>query len=159
MTKKRKIVAEEIVATPVTEEITLADVAVAIDEEVATDNAKPASVVRPLYKHRYAERAAASGLGKRAQRSCWDWLAETLAGECLDDKSRISIAKFAAVLEANGIADPLTRWPNRAKGWEGRFRMTGRLALQRIVAEAGVLKTPDGETLEAPRDWIAKHSH
>ena len=34
--------------------------------------------------------------------------------------------------------------------------MTGRLALQRVVAEAGVLHLPDGETLEAPESWVAK---
>jgi len=37
--------------------------------------------------------------------------------------------------------------------------MTGRLALQKVVAAKGVLQTADGETLEAPADWIAKHTH
>ena len=148
-----KMWAGEHYVEPKDEVPTLADV-VEIDAEVAEDNAKPSSVVRPTYKHRYAERAAAAGLGKRAQRSCWDWLAQTLAGECLDDKARISIDRFLAVLEANGVDH--SRWTNRNKGWEGRLRMTGRLALQRVVAEAGILKTPDGETLEAPADWVAK---
>ena len=51
------------------------------------------------------------------------------------------------------------KWNRTTKGWQGRLRMTGRLALQRVVAEAGVLHTADGETLEAPEDWTAKHSH
>jgi hypothetical protein len=34
--------------------------------------------------------------------------------------------------------------------------MTGRLALQRVVAEAGVLNMADGETAEAPAEWVAK---
>jgi hypothetical protein len=37
--------------------------------------------------------------------------------------------------------------------------MTGRLALQRVVAEAGVLLTADGEELEAPAEWVAKYSN
>lgn len=126
---------------------------VAVDAEVAEDNAKPSSVVKPGYKHKYAERAASAGLGKVAQRSCWDWLAQSLAGECLEG-TKISIARFLAILDANGVDH--SRWTNRNKGWEGRLRMTGRLALQRVVAEAGVLKTADGEELEAPAEWVAK---
>jgi hypothetical protein len=133
-----------------------AEVELEIDAEVAADNIKRNSVVRPAYKKRYAERAAANGGGKVAQRSCWDWLAQTLAGECLVG-SKISIDRFLALLDANGVDH--SRWNNRNKGWEGRLRMTGRLALQKVVAAQGVLKTADGETLEAPADWVAKHTH
>jgi len=130
---------------------------VAIDAAVAEDNAKANSVVGVAYKHRYAQRAAGAGLKRKAaQRSAWDWLAQTIAGECLDDKDRISIERFLALLEANGVDH--SRWTNRNKGWEGRLRMTGRLALQRVVAEAMVLKTADGEELEAPADWVAKYA-
>ena len=135
-------------------EHTLADI-VEIDAEVATDNAKPNSFVRRAYKEKYAERNKADG--KRAQRSCWDWLAQSLAGECLDDKAKISIDKFLAVLDANGVDH--SRWTNRNKGWEGRLRMTGRLALQKVVAQAGILKTADGEELVAPAEWVAKFTN
>lgn len=128
---------------------------VAIDAEVELDNAKPSSVVKPGYKHKYAERAATAGLGKVAQRSCWDWLAQQLAGECLDG-SKISIEKFLRVLELNGVDH--SRWTNRNKGWEGRLRMTGRLALQKVVAAQGHLKV-DGDELVAPADWVAKFSN
>ena len=134
-------------------EHTLADI-VEIDAEVATDNAKPNSVVRRAYKEKYAERNKADG--KRAQRSCWDWLAQSLAGECLDDKAKISIDKFLKVLELNGVDH--SRWTNRNKGWEGRLRMTGRLALQKVVAQTGVLKV-DGDELEAPAEWVAKFTN
>jgi len=131
---------------------------VAIDAEVAADNAKARSVVGTKYKHRYAERAAATGLKRKAaQRSAWDWLAQSIAGECLDSKDRIDIGRFLALLDANGVDH--SRWNNRSKGWEGRLRMTGRLALQRVVAEAGTLATVDGETLEAPAEWVAKYAH
>jgi hypothetical protein len=124
--------------------------------EVAEDNAKKNSVVKTAYKKRYAERAAAAGGNKVAQRSCWDWLAQELASECLDG-SKISIARFLAVLDANGVDH--SRWQNRNKGWEGRLRMTGRLALQKVVAAQGGLKTAEGAMLEAPAEWIAKHTH
>lgn len=129
---------------------------VTVDPEVAADNAKARSVVKTVYKERYAERAVGAGLKRKAaQRSTWDWLAATLAGECLDKKDRIDIDRFLSVLDANGVDH--SRWKNRSKGWEGRLRMTGRLALQRVVAEAGTLKTADGETLEAPAEWVAKY--
>ena len=130
---------------------------VAIDAAVAEDNAKANSVVGVAYKTRYAQRAAGAGLRRKAaQRSAWDWLAQTIAGECLDDKDRISIDRFLALLDANGVDH--SRWTNRNKGWEGRLRMTGRLALQRVVAEAMLLRTADGEELEAPADWVAKYA-
>jgi hypothetical protein len=94
-----------------------------IDAEVAADNEKKKSVVLPKYKHRYAERAANAGIAKKAaQRSAWDWLAQTLAAQCLDERQRIDIAKFTRILEMNGVDH--SRWTNRSKGWEGRFRMT-----------------------------------
>lgn len=131
---------------------------VEIDAEVAEDNAKRSSVVRPAYKHRYAERAVAAGLKRKAaQRSAWDWLAQTLATECLGAGDRISIEKFVAILEANGVDH--SRWTNRSKGWEGRFRMTGRLALQKVVAEATEMRLPDGEVLVAPAEWVAKYAN
>ena len=129
---------------------------VEIDATVAEDIAKKGSVVKAGYKARYAARAAEAGLGRTAQRSCWDWLAQTLAGEVLDG-TKLDVAKFQRLLEANGVDH--SRWTNRSKGWEGRLRMTGRLALQRIVAEAGILRTADGEELEAPAEWVAKHAH
>lgn len=132
-------------------------VAVVVDAEVAADNAKKGSVVKSAYKHRYAARAAEAGLGKAAQRSAWDWLAQQIAGEVLDDKARLSVDKLLALFDANGVDH--SRWQNRSKGWEGRLRMTGRLALQKIVAEAGVLRTADGDELVAPAEWVAKFAH
>jgi len=132
---------------------------VQIDAEVAEDNAKRNSCVQVAYKTRYAERAVAAGTKRKAaQRSCWDWLAQTIAGECLVGKDRIDIDKFRALLVANGLEEK-PWWNTRTKGWEGRFRMSGRLALQRVVAEAGVLLTTDGDELVPPTEWVAKHTH
>jgi len=156
MSRKSRATTAELVVEPVLETPTLADVAVEIDAEVEADNAKAGSVVKGKYKARYAERAAGQGLGKVAQRSCWDWLAQTLAGEVLDG-TKLNEGRFRALLTANGVDH--SRWQNRSKGWEGRLRMTGRLALQRVVAEAGFLKTADGEELVAPTEWVAKHTN
>jgi hypothetical protein len=129
---------------------------VEIDPEVAADNAKAGSVVKTTYKKKYAARAAEQGGGKVAQRSCWDWLAQELAAECLVG-TKISIDRFLALLDANGVDH--SRWQNRAKGWEGRLRMTGRLALQKVVAAQGGLKTAEGAMLEAPAEWVAKFTN
>jgi hypothetical protein len=126
-----------------------------IDEQIEADIAKARSVVKTAYKQKYRDRAREAGIvRKAAKRSAWDWLAEQLAGECLGRKDRIDIDAFLAILDANGVDH--SRWQNRSKGWEGRLRMTGRLALQRVVAEAGMLKLADGEELVAPAEWVAK---
>jgi hypothetical protein len=132
-----------------------------VDAEIDADIARGRSVVGRKYKLRYKQRAREAGLrgkkSKAAKRSSWDWLAQQLAGECLDKQSKIDIAKFTAILDANDVDH--SRWTNRSPGWEGRFRMTGRLALQREVAETGILRLPDGETLEAPAEWLAKYNN
>jgi hypothetical protein len=165
MSRKRKTavvaIEPEIVAAPALVELpTLADIAeslaVEIDPEVAADNEKKGSVVKTTYKKKYAARAAEVGGGKVAQRSCWDWLAQELASECLIG-TKISIDRFLAILDANGVDH--SRWQNRAKGWEGRLRMTGRLALQKVVAAQGGLKTAEGAMLEAPAEWVAKFTN
>jgi len=154
--RSKRAVEAALVEAPV--EAAVAVEPVAVRPEVEADNAKKNSVVKTLYKRRYAARAVEAGnKRKAAQRSAWDWLAQTIAGECLGAKDRLDVERFLALLDANGVDH--SRWTNRSKGWEGRLRMTGRLALQRVVAEAGVLKTPDGEELEAPAEWVAKHAH
>ena len=160
MSKKSKRTADAAVLeaeVPVVEAETPV-VPVEIDSEVQADNAKARSVVAVGYKTRYAERAANAGIRRKAaQRSTWDWLAQTIAGECLVGKDRLDVDRFIALLDKNGVDH--SRWTNRSKGWEGRLRMTGRLALQRVVAECGLLQALDGETLEAPAEWVAKHTH
>ena len=113
------------------------------------------SIVKPKYKDKYIENAKASGAkGKAARRSNWDWLSQMLATYCLSDKGKIDIGAFTDVLDANGVDH--SRWLNRTKGWEGRFRMTGRVALQRKVADSGRLVWPDGTELVVPVDFVEK---
>lgn len=137
-----------------------------IDADVAADIARSGSVVKSAYKTKYAERARAGGIRgskgiakKVLQRSCDDWLALELARRCNDPKTgKIDVPTFEAVLDANGVEH--RHWNRTTRGWEGRLRMTGRLALQRVVAEAdGELALPDGDTIKAPRSWVAKYQH
>jgi len=117
----------------------------------------PNSIVKDKFKVKYIENAVAQGLtSKAAKRSNWDWLSQQLATFCLSDKGKIDIGAFTDVLGANGIDH--AKWANRNKGWEGRFRMTGRVALQKVVANNGVLKWPSGlEDTPVPADFIERY--
>jgi len=117
---------------------------------------EPNSIVKDKFKVKYIENAKALGAtSKAAKRSNWDWLSQQLAAACLSDKGKIEIGAFKDILDANGVDH--SRWTNQNKGWEGRFRMTGRVALQKVVANNGKLLTPGGTEIEAPTEFIAKY--
>lgn len=121
------------------------------DEEVR----KSSSVVAAKFKDRYLANARKHGIkGKAARRSNWDWLAQIIARECLT-KDKLNIERFKALMDANGVDH--SKWNNESRGWEGRFRMTGRVALQRIVADRGVLYLPEGTAEQAPADFVEKY--
>lgn len=121
------------------------------------------SVVKPTYKLAYAARALEARIPKGVSRkvvarSCGDWLSVQIAKACIVGKNTLDVPRFEALLEANGVAH--SHWNRTTKGWQGRLRMTGRLALQRVVAEAdGELELADGSTIVAPRNWVAKYTH
>lgn len=123
------------------------------------------SVVDGSYKAKYRERAANMArkpkdvAAKALARSCCDWLAIELAKRTLtqDKKPSLVVPAFEAILDANGVKHG--HWNRTTPGWQGRLRMTGRLALQRVVAEAGELSLPDGSAIPAPKVWVAKHCH
>lgn len=138
--------------------------------ELAPEIQLARSVVKSTYKVRYAERAMTAkgvkGVSKKARaRSCGDWLASTLQKLTLGEKDAIDLDAFVAILDANGVDH--AKWTNRSKGWQGRFRMTGRLALQRVVAEGGELEVPaeiaeakgTPLTIPAPASWVKAHTH
>ena len=127
----------------------------AAEAEVDEEAKLPNSVVAPKYKDVYLANARALGIpGKAAKRSNWDWLAQQIAAQCLDEKHKLKVDEFLALLAANGVDH--SKWTNRNKGWEGRLRMTGRVALQKKVANAGFLYCVGGTIAEAPADFIAK---
>ena len=137
--------------------------AIAIVANTEAYIALPRSVVKSAYKAKYAQRVldgarGKKGVSKKAQaRSCGDWLALELAARVLDSKNKLVLEAFLAILDANHVDH--SRWTNRSKGWEGRLRMTGRLALQKVVANEEQLYLPDGVILRAPKSWIAQHQH
>lgn len=137
--------------------------AAAIIEQAAHDAALPRSVVAPSYKLLYAERALSARLPKGvnrkvAARSNGDWLAMTIAKACIVGKTTLDLSKFEALLDANGVKH--NHWNRTTKGWQGRLRMTGRLALQRVIVDnEGELVLPDNSTVAAPKAWLAKHTH
>jgi len=122
--------------------------------EVEEEAKLPNSVVAEKFKLKYIENAKVLGVaGKAAKRSNWDWLAQEIAAECLKEKEKIDIAEFQDLLELNGV--DYSRWTNRNKGWEGRFRMTGRVALQKVVANNRRLVKKMSESIP-PEAWVER---
>lgn len=134
-----------------------------IEVDDTDDEPRLRSVVASGYKAKYAERAEAMARKpkdvptKALKRSTSDWLAIELARRTLDEKATLSVPAFEAILDANGVKH--SHWNRTTKGWQGRLRMTGRLALQRVVAETGELAIPGAAAIAAPKNWIAKHTH
>lgn len=134
-----------------------------LEPEAEAAIATPRSVVAPGYKLRYAQREAAmqrrpKGVPRKALARCnGDWLAIELAKLTLDPKAKLVIGTYIAILDANGVEH--ARYKREGNGWQGRLRMSTRLALQRVVAAAGSLALPDGSSIEAPRAWCAKHAN
>jgi hypothetical protein len=126
------------------------------EEPVEEEIKLPNSVVAPKFKDKYIANAIAQGAKeKAARRSNWDWLAQEIAKQCLDPKGKIDIDSFKYILSLNEV--DYLKWTNRNKGWEGRFRMTGRVALQKRVANNGVLRMGDADDAYPPAEWIAKY--
>lgn len=172
MTKSRKTKIDPIAALSLAEAGGVdamneaAQEAAAIAGAAFADAVRARSVVKPTYKLAYAARALEARIPKGvsrkvAARSCGDWLAMQIAKHCIVGKNTLDVEKFEALLDANGVEH--RHWNRTTKGWQGRLRMTGRLALQRVVAEAdGELLVPgeDGEQIvAAPKSWVAKFSH
>lgn len=135
-----------------------------IEPEAEAAIETPRSVVRPEYKARYAERERAmvrrpKGIARKVlARGSGDWLTLEMAKLTNDPKSgKVDVPTLEAILDANGIDH--SHWNRTTRGWQGRLKMTGTLALRKPVAEDGELVLPDGSTITAPKVWIAKHLH
>lgn len=135
------------------------------DDTPGEDEDRPNSVVKGAYKAKYRIRAREmarkpKGVAQKAlERSCGDWLAIELAKRTLTEgkKPALIVPAFEAILDANGVEH--RHWNRTTPGWQGRLRMTGRLALQRVVAEAGELAIPGEGTIAPPKVWVAKHAN
>lgn len=113
-------------------------------EEEEADEPTPASVVDPAYRAQYAE-VSSNGQGNG------DWLHETLVGYCASTTG-FDPEVLTGVLLANGINPEMTGWgTNRSRGWQGRFRMSGRIVLEKAIAITGEFQLGDA-TYSATHD-------
>ena len=104
----------------------------------------PGSVVTNRY------RAAYSDLGHPTH--CGDELAILLNNLC-SNKAGTNIELFDAICAANRVS--LAKYDRKAKGWQGRLRMTGRNLLAKKVREqGGYLRMPDGDEYKLSQDWL-----
>lgn len=105
------------------------------------------SVVKDHYRAKYTE------LGHPTH--CGDWLATTLNAAVQNDGGT-NIDLFESICNMNGVSlDKLNR---TSRGWQGRFRMTGRNMLARkVYANDGKLVLPEtmGGEKVAPAEWMA----
>lgn len=101
------------------------------------------SVVKETYKARYKERGNAN--------NCGDWLARQLEVLTHNPKGEFDIEAFINIIEMNGILDH-HRYRRETGADRGRFRMSCRIRLAKIIKDAGVLKTPDG-IIEVPETF------
>ena len=132
-----------------------AAIAEAIEQHKEDEKLRGKSVVPLGYKTAYARRAAEQGrLTKAAKRANGDWLARELEAECIE-MGKFNMFRFLEICKANGIANPMERWPNRNNGWEGRLRMSAAIVLRGIVRKAGFLVTPEGAKIEASAEFLA----
>lgn len=105
---------------------------------------KPGSVVKTKYRAIYAERGHPT--------HCGDELAVKLNNLVLDG-SHCNIEYFKMILDANGV--DMSKYNTTNNGWQGRYRMTGRNKLAKVVhSNGGVLKLPNGDELRMSQEWI-----
>lgn len=117
-------------------------------EDLEEEDKRGGSVVPDRYKKQYAE-AGHPG-------TCGDWLATVLKDLTTDNKGKLDPDAVDEIARLNGLSlDKLTR---TNPGWQGRYRMTMRNMLVKVVANTGELHVPateDGDVLKAPGEWVA----
>lgn len=142
----------------------LADLIITLNEgggdEIADEDEEDkatGSVVPSKYKDLYKAEGHAN--------HCGDWMANTLNGLCrviIDGKEAFDSDKLGMIAEANGVDHDKYR-RNQSRGWEGRYRMTVRNVLAKVVAVKGVMIVPgevdggDDRELTPPTGWGAKY--
>lgn len=130
------------------------------DSEEDEEEERTGSVVPDAFKKRYAE-AGHPG-------HCGDWLALNLNALCqtLDGKKTVTdLDRLEAIANANGVAPArVDKLGTATNGWQGRYRMTVRNMLAKVVADKGFILIPEGcgvkadEERKAPADWCLKYA-
>lgn len=121
-----------------------------IDPTSEEEEAGPSgSVVGEAYRARYRE-VSSNG------QTCGDWLAERLTADCHGIEG-FMVEDFKAVL-ANNEIDQSGKWArlpeSGQKGWVGRWRMSGRIALEKRIAFTGAYVDPTGQKCAPHADWL-----
>ena len=104
------------------------------------DERGPRTVVKEAYRAEYRKRT-------KKGTHCNDYLAQMLEDVFVDGK-KFDTDTFTLCLAANNV--PLVgKWAalpsSGQKGWQGRYRMNGRLQLERIVVATARIVMPDGD--------------
>ena len=135
-----------------------------LDPEEGAEEEEPklsGSVVDPHYREVYRESSN--------KQTCGDWLAEWLVERT--NGGKLDVDAFDAILSANGVPmnGKWARGKGASRGWQGRYRMSGRIVLEKFVAKAGVVVDGAGHKHEVPgpvlealrekhRKWLAKEA-
>lgn len=123
----------------------------AVDGEEEEEDERSGSIVPNTYRAVYRE---VSTTGQ----SCGDWLAERLAIDTLSG-GKLRMADLIATFERNRV-DLGAKWATvrfaPTPGWQGRFRMSGRIALEKRIALNGTYASPSGPVITPHADWLDK---
>lgn len=120
------------------------------DEEEEGDEVYGGSVVSAKYRETYRE-VSSNG------QSCGDWLAERLVADTTGTDGKIRIDDLTAIFEANGV-DLTAKWAmarhTGTRGWQGRYRMSGRIVLEKAVVLTGVYVDQTGAKVTPHVEWV-----
>lgn len=105
-----------------------------VEGDEPEEEATSGDIIKAKYKALYKERGNPD--------NCGDWLAEQLDGQFTTENGFDHDA-FVLMLQQNGVPYE-GKWAtlpvSGQRGWAGRFRMTGRLILEKYIALNGVLR-------------------
>ena len=128
--------------------------------EAATQADEPkavSTVVNPKYRRDYIERGSSV--------HCGDWLARELDSVFVGPDNKFNIDEFTHWVELQGVLmeGPWSKLPQSAKnGWQGRYRMNGRLKAERQIVKRGTIRwhNAGGDTIEEPAnlEWLMARS-
>ena len=117
--------------------------------DAAEEEEEPSgSVVKDKFRARYAE------LGHPSH--CGDWLADIL-NNLLKANGQTDMERCKAIYEANGV--DMSKYKTSGNGWQGRYRMTGRNKLAKLLFDREFLLAPglngEMEQYPVPAEWKA----
>lgn len=118
-------------------------------EDQAEEDERSGSVVPDAFKKRYAEAGHPN--------TCGDWLALLLNSSTTGSNGKLDVDAMDEIARINKV--DTSKLNRTSPGWQGRFRMTSRNMLVKVVAAAGFLLLPelDGDPRQemAPSEWMA----